>query len=59
MIEITLKISQTEKHGYEVAYCPEFESLSSQQKLDMLTDAVIELNKKWSEVDGNYQVKTS
>ena len=54
MIEITLKVSQTEKYGYEVAYCPEFNSLSSQQKLDLLTDALYELNKKFKEVNENY-----
>ena len=59
MKSIMLKVVETEKNGWSVEFCPEFDVLSSQQKLDLLTDTVIELNKKWSEVDGNYQVKTS
>ena len=54
MIEITLKVTQTDKYGYEVEFTPEFEGLNTQQKLDLLQDAVYELNKKWREVNDNY-----
>ena len=54
MIEITLKVIQTEKHNFNVEYPSDFENLSSQTKLNLLTDAIIELNKKWREVDGDY-----
>jgi hypothetical protein len=54
MISATLKVKQTEAFNYVVEYSPEFESLSARQKLDLLTDAIIELNTKWKEVDENY-----
>lgn len=55
MITVNLKVVQEEKYGYAVQFDAEFESLSSQQKMDLLIDAVIELNKKWAEIDKNYQ----
>lgn len=55
MITVNLKVVQEEKYGYAVQFDAEFESLSSQQKMDLLIDAVIELNKKWAEIDENYQ----
>ena len=55
MITVNLKVVQEEKYGYAVHFDAEFEGLSSQQKLDLLQDAVYELNKKWVEVDENYQ----
>ena len=55
MIAVNLKVVQEEKYGYAVQFDAEFESLSSQQKMDLLIDAVIELNKKWAEIDENYQ----
>ena len=55
MITVNLKVVKEEKYGYAVQFDAEFESLNSQQKIDLLTDAVIELNKKWAEVDENYQ----
>ncbi len=54
MITVNLKVVQEEKYGYAVQFDAEFEGLSSQQKLDLLQDAVYELNKKWAEVDENY-----
>ena len=51
MITVNLKVVQEEKYGYAVHFDAEFEGLSSQQKLDLLQDAVYELNKKWVEVD--------
>ena len=55
MIAVNLKVVKEEKYGYAVQFDTEFESLSSQQKMDLLIDAVIELNKKWAEIDENYQ----
>ena len=55
MITVNLNVVQEEKYNYVVQFDAEFESLNSQQKMDLLTDAVIELNKKWAEVDENYQ----
>jgi hypothetical protein len=55
MITVNLKVVQEEKYGYAVHFDAKFDSLSSQQKMNLLTDAVIELNKKWAEVDENYQ----
>ena len=54
MISIMLKVKQTEKHNFSIEFDTEFERLSSRQKLDLLQDAVYELNKKWKEVDENY-----
>ena len=55
MIAVNLKVVKEEKYGYAVQFDAEFEGLSSQQKMDLLIDAVIELNKKWAEIDENYQ----
>ena len=54
MITVNLKVVQEEKYGYAVQFDAEFEGLNAQQKLDLLQDAVYELNKKWVEVDENY-----
>ena len=49
-----LKVKQTEKHNFSIEFDTEFERLSSRQKLDLLTDALIDLNKKWDDVNENY-----
>ena len=51
---ITLKV--VEKNlGWEVEFPPEFEQMfSSQGKLDLLQDAIHDLNKKWKDVDASY-----
>ena len=53
MISVMFNVALTEK-GWNVQFCPEFEGLNAQQKLDLLQDALYELNKKWKEVDENY-----
>ena len=55
MITVNLKVVQEKKYGYVVQFDAEFEGLNAQQKLDLLQDAVYELNKKWAEIDENYQ----
>jgi hypothetical protein len=54
MMEVNLKVKKTEDFNYIVEYSPEFEALNSQQKLDLLQDALYELNKKFKEVNENY-----
>jgi hypothetical protein len=54
MISIMLKINQSEQFNYDVEFCPEFDTLNKQQQLDLLQDAVFELNKKWKAIDENY-----
>jgi hypothetical protein len=54
MISIMLKINQSEQFNYNVEFCPEFDTLNKQQQLDLLQDAVFELNKKWKDIDENY-----
>ena len=53
MISIMFNVALTE-NGWNVQFCPEFEGLNAQQKLDLLQDAIHDLNKKWKEVDENY-----
>jgi hypothetical protein len=54
MISIMLKINQSEQFNYDVEFCSEFDTLNKQQQLDLLQDAVFELNKKWKAIDENY-----
>ena len=54
MISIILNIKLSENNGWVIEFCPEFEGLSTQQKLDLLQDSVHELNLKWREVNENY-----
>jgi len=51
---IMLKVVQTPSMGWFVEFCPEFDTLSSQQKLDLIQDALYDLNTKFKEVNENY-----
>jgi hypothetical protein len=55
MIAITLKVIKKKKdYGWSIKFPQKFEVLSSQQKLDLLQDALHDINKKWKEIDENY-----
>ena len=51
---INFEIALSENHGWTVKFPPEFEELTTQQKLDLLQDAVFDLNQKWAKVNDNY-----
>jgi hypothetical protein len=51
---ITLKVEQKDHLGWVVEFPPEFESLRSQQKLDLIQDALYDLNTKFKDVNENY-----
>ena len=52
---VTLKVEQKDHLGWVVEFPPEFEQMfSSQGKLDLLQDAIHDLNKKWKDVDASY-----
>ena len=54
MVSITLKVIE-KGLGWEVEFPPEFEQMfSSQGKLDLLQDAIDDLNKKWKDVHASY-----
>jgi hypothetical protein len=54
MVSITLKVIE-KGLGWEVEFPLEFEQMfSSQSKLDLLQDAIHDLNKKWKDVDASY-----
>ena len=46
MVSIMLKVVQKDHLGWCVEFCPEFDTLSSQQKLDLIQDALYDLNVK-------------
>ena len=54
MLSIMLNIVQKDHLGWVVEFCPEFDTLSSQQKLDLLQDALYDLNVKYKDVNENY-----
>jgi hypothetical protein len=51
---INLEIVLSENTGWTVKFPPEFDALRSQQKLDLIQDALYELNKKFKDVNENY-----
>jgi hypothetical protein len=51
---ITLKVEQKDHLGWVVEFSPEFEALRSQQKLDLIQDALYDLNTKFKDVNENY-----
>jgi hypothetical protein len=54
MVSILLKVVQKDHLGWCVEFCPEFDTLSSQQKLDLIQDALYDLNVKYKDVNENY-----
>ena len=54
MMSVMLKVVQKDHVGWCVEFCPEFDTLSSQQKLDLIQDALHDLNVKYKDVNENY-----
>jgi hypothetical protein len=54
MISVMLNVSLTSNNGWVLEFCPEFESLNSQQKLDLIQDVLHDLNVKYKDVNENY-----
>lgn len=52
--KMNLKVIFKDYLGWCVEFPIEFESLTPQQKLDMLQDSIYDLNNKWKEVDEKY-----
>jgi len=51
---INLKIKQKDHLGWVVEFPKEFNELRSQQKLDLIQDALYDLNVKFKDVNENY-----
>ena len=51
---VTLKIEQKDHLGWIVEFPPEFDALRSQQKLDLIQDALYDLNTKFKDINENY-----
>jgi hypothetical protein len=54
MISVMFKVDLTNNNGWKLEFCPEFESLNSQQKLDLIQDVLYDLNVKYKDVNENY-----
>jgi hypothetical protein len=51
---ITLKVEQKDHLGWVVEFPKEFDFLKSQQKLDLIQDALYDLNTKYKDINENY-----
>ena len=51
---VTLKVEQKDHLGWVVEFPKEFDALRSQQKLDLIQDALYDLNVKYKDVNENY-----
>ena len=51
---IKLKVEQKNHLGWVVEFPKEFDSLRSQQKLDLIQDALYDLNSKFKDINENY-----
>jgi hypothetical protein len=51
---INLKVEQKDHLGWVVEFPPTFDALKPQQKLDLIQDALYDLNVKFKDVNENY-----
>ena len=51
---INLKVVNKDHLGWVVEFSTEFEALRSQQKLDLIQDALYDLNTKFKDINENY-----
>jgi len=54
MVSITLNIEQKDHLEWVVEFPKEFDDLRSQQKLDLIQDALYDLNLKYKNINENY-----